>query len=117
VPLGSRTVSSVTPNPVAVLVDTMPPRDPNDDDDIDDDEEQVRKETLAMLLSRAPAGVRLNEHLEHDDGPFVFHYACKLGLEGIVSKRKDLALQLRPLGVLDQIEESERTCGEERSRG
>jgi len=70
-----------------------------------------------MLLSRAPAGVRLNEHLEHDDGPFVFHHACKLGLEGIVSKRKDLALQLRPLGVLDQIEESERTCGEEGSRG
>jgi bifunctional non-homologous end joining protein LigD len=50
---------------------------------------EMRKETLAMLLSRAPAAIRLNEHLEHEDGPFVFHHACKLGLEGIVSKRKD----------------------------
>jgi hypothetical protein len=32
--------------------------------------------------------VRLNEHLEAD-GRDVFHHACKLGLEGIVSKRKD----------------------------
>jgi hypothetical protein len=27
------------PKPVAALVDTMPPQDPNDDDDIDDTEE------------------------------------------------------------------------------
>jgi bifunctional non-homologous end joining protein LigD len=33
-------------------------------------------------------GIRLNEHLEHDDGELVFRHACKLGLEGIVSKRK-----------------------------
>ena len=32
----------------------------------------------------------MNEHLEAD-GPDVFHHACKLGLEGIVSKRKDSA--------------------------
>jgi bifunctional non-homologous end joining protein LigD len=31
--------------------------------------------------------VRLNEHLEHDCGPTVFQHACKMGLEGIVSKR------------------------------
>ena len=30
----------------------------------------------------------LNEHLEHEDGEAVFRHACKLGLEGIVSKRK-----------------------------
>jgi ATP-dependent DNA ligase len=30
------------------------------------------------------------EHLdEHEDGATVFRHACKLGLEGIVSKRKD----------------------------
>jgi bifunctional non-homologous end joining protein LigD len=33
-------------------------------------------------------GLRLNEHME-EDGPLVFYHACKLGLEGIVSKRKD----------------------------
>jgi hypothetical protein len=32
------------------------------------------------------AGLRLNEHLEHEDGPLVFRHALKLGLEGIVSK-------------------------------
>jgi bifunctional non-homologous end joining protein LigD len=30
----------------------------------------------------------VNEHFEHD-GPTVFAHACRLGLEGIVSKRKD----------------------------
>jgi hypothetical protein len=29
---------------------------------------------------------RLNEHLEHPEGEVVFQHACKLGLEGIVSK-------------------------------
>ena len=31
--------------------------------------------------------MRLNEHLE-TEGPLVFEHACRLGLEGIVSKRK-----------------------------
>ena len=31
--------------------------------------------------------MRLNEHLEHPDGEAIFRHACKLGLEGIVSKR------------------------------
>ena len=48
----------------------------------------ARKTTLGSLLSRAALGLRLNEHLEAD-GPDVFHHACMLGLEGIVSKRKD----------------------------
>jgi ATP-dependent DNA ligase len=33
-------------------------------------------------------GLRFDEHLE-GDGPTVFAHACKVGLEGIVSKRKD----------------------------
>ena len=32
-------------------------------------------------------GVRLNEHLEHPEGAVVFQHACKMGLEGVVSKR------------------------------
>ena len=35
-------------------------------------------------------GIRFNEHIE-GDGPTVFAHACKMGLEGIVSKRKDSA--------------------------
>jgi len=38
-----------------------------------------------MLSSRS---LRFNEHLE-GDGPTVFAHACKMGLEGVVSKRKD----------------------------
>ena len=48
---------------------------------------EVRKATLASILRKARHGVRLNAHLEHDCGLTVFHHACKMGLEGIVSKR------------------------------
>jgi bifunctional non-homologous end joining protein LigD len=48
----------------------------------------VRKKALTSLLARAAPGLRFNEHMEAD-GPDVFHHACMLGLEGIVSKRKD----------------------------
>ena len=40
------------------------------------------------VLAKAAPGLRLNEHLEHPDGELVFAHACKMGLEGIVSKRK-----------------------------
>jgi bifunctional non-homologous end joining protein LigD len=49
----------------------------------------VRKATLERILARAAPGIRFNEHLDEEDGPLVFHHACKLGLEGIVSKRRD----------------------------
>jgi ATP-dependent DNA ligase len=42
-------------------------------------------------LARATSGIRFNEHLDEEDGPLVFEHACKLGLEGIVSKRRDSA--------------------------
>jgi bifunctional non-homologous end joining protein LigD len=47
---------------------------------------ETRKATLASLLRESLPGLRLNEHLAHD-GESVFRHACKLGLEGIVSKR------------------------------
>jgi bifunctional non-homologous end joining protein LigD len=49
---------------------------------------EVRKATLASVLAKAGAGLRLNEHLEHNDGEVVFRHACKLRLERIVSRRK-----------------------------
>jgi bifunctional non-homologous end joining protein LigD len=57
-------------------------------DDLRRDPLEVRKATLASVLAKAGPGLRLNEHLEHEDGEVVFRHACKLGLEGIVSKRK-----------------------------
>jgi bifunctional non-homologous end joining protein LigD len=57
-------------------------------DDLRRDPLEVRKATLASMLVKAGPGVRFNAHLE-GDGPTVFAHACKMGLEGIVSKRKD----------------------------
>jgi hypothetical protein len=37
-------------------------------------------------VTKASPGIRVNEHIE-GDGPTVFAHACKMGLEGIVSKR------------------------------
>jgi bifunctional non-homologous end joining protein LigD len=57
-------------------------------DDLRRDPLEVRKATLASILAKAGPGIRFNEHME-GDGETVFSHACKLGLEGIVSKRKN----------------------------
>src|SRR5262249_33449901 len=59
-------------------------------DDMRRDPLEVRKATLRSMLAKAGLGLRFNEHME-GDGPTVFAHACKMGLEGIVSKRKDSA--------------------------
>jgi len=59
-------------------------------DDLRRDPLEVRKATLASVVTKGGPGIRFNAHIE-GDGPTVFAHACKLGLEGIVSKRKDSA--------------------------
>ena len=59
-------------------------------DDLRRDPLEARKATLASVLAKAGPGIRFNERIE-GDGPTVFAHACKMGLEGIVSKRKDSA--------------------------
>jgi bifunctional non-homologous end joining protein LigD len=49
----------------------------------------MRKATLASLVAGAASGLRLNEHLDHDDGQLVFEHAAVSGFEGIVYKRRD----------------------------
>src|SRR5260221_12805981 len=49
-------------------------------DDLRREPLDVRKATLASLLMRTAPGLRLNQDIEAD--------GCKMGLEGIVSKRK-----------------------------
>ena len=44
---------------------------------------------LSSVLAKAAPALKLNEHIE-TDGATVFRHACRMGLEGIVSKRKDL---------------------------
>jgi bifunctional non-homologous end joining protein LigD len=57
-------------------------------DDLRPDPLEGRKATLEMILAKSGPGIRSNKHME-GDGETVFRHACKLGLEGIVSKRKD----------------------------
>jgi bifunctional non-homologous end joining protein LigD len=49
---------------------------------------EKRKQALAKLIRQAK-GMRFVEHLE-GDGEIAFKRACKIGFEGIVSKRRDL---------------------------
>jgi bifunctional non-homologous end joining protein LigD len=49
-----------------------------------------RKGLLQQIIEAAGSPlIRFSEHIE-GDGPTMFEHACKLGLEGIVSKRADL---------------------------
>jgi bifunctional non-homologous end joining protein LigD len=45
------------------------------------------RDDLGEHPAQEPAGVRLNEHMEHPEAAVVFQHACKMGLEGLVSKR------------------------------
>lgn len=49
---------------------------------------EARKSALTDLLAGSAAMLRSSEHCE-DDGEVVRRHACRLGLEGIVSKRRD----------------------------
>lgn len=47
-----------------------------------------RKRLLGTLLAKAADPIRLSEHLD-DRGEIVLRHACRMGLEGIVSKLRD----------------------------
>ena len=48
-----------------------------------------RKALLEGLLKDAPQELIYVEHLQAEDGQRVFEHACKMGLEGVVAKRRD----------------------------
>jgi bifunctional non-homologous end joining protein LigD len=60
-----------------------------------------RKARLAKLVTRAGDGIHFNEHIAAD-GALVFEHACRMGLEGIVSKRRDLPYRSGRSKMLDQ---------------
>lgn len=64
-------------------------------DDLRREPLEVRKATLSSVLAKAGPGLRLNEHIEAD-GPTVIAHACRMGLEGIVSKRKNSTYRSGP---------------------
>jgi ATP-dependent DNA ligase len=57
-----------------------------------------RKAALARPLRRTKAGILLNEHIA-EDGATVFAHACRLGAEGIVSKKVDGTYRSGPCRV------------------
>jgi bifunctional non-homologous end joining protein LigD len=48
---------------------------------------EVRKGALASVMTKGGPGLRFNEHCDDLPADLVFRHACKLGFEGIVSKR------------------------------
>jgi bifunctional non-homologous end joining protein LigD len=48
---------------------------------------EERKRALAKLLGISTVGLEINDYIDHHDGEAVFAQACRLGCEGIVSKR------------------------------
>ncbi|MGA8420781.1 MAG: hypothetical protein WB691_13660, partial [Pseudolabrys sp.] len=61
----------------------------HDGDDLRDLPLIKRKRRLARLIGRAKrCSIQFTEHLT-GDGPTVFEHVCRMGLEGIVSKRTD----------------------------
>jgi bifunctional non-homologous end joining protein LigD len=77
---------------------------------------ETRKATLVSLLRGCLAGLRINEHLPYP-GDVVFRHACKMGLEGIVSKAARLALRVRSVEGLAQVQEPRGAGCEARGRG
>jgi ATP-dependent DNA ligase len=56
---------------------------------------QIRKGRLAQLLRTSESGIVYSEHVD-GDGAVMFQAACRMGLEGIVSKRRDRAYTSGP---------------------
>jgi ATP-dependent DNA ligase len=76
----------------------------------------TRRQALASLLGRVEDGIRLSEQLDGVSGETVFQRACKLGLEGIVAKRRDRPLSIRTVVELDQSAEPECARGDSAAR-
>lgn len=53
----------------------------------------MRKTNLERLLARRPEGIFVNPFERGEIGPDLFRAACRMGLEGLVSKRRDRPYQ------------------------
>jgi bifunctional non-homologous end joining protein LigD len=55
----------------------------------------LRKTNLARLLARRPDGIFVAPFEQGEIGPDLFRAACNMGLEGLVSKRRDQPYRAR----------------------
>ena len=67
---------------------------------------------LASILRKSRHGVRLNEHLEHPDGADSVPARLPDGLGGHCVQAARVALQIRPLAGLAEVQEPGGTCSE-----
>jgi hypothetical protein len=65
-----------------------------------------RRKRLTRLVGKRRLGIVLSAHTD-EDGAAIFEQACKMGLEGIVSKRLSAPYRSGPVKGLDQGEEPE----------
>ena len=71
---------------------------------------EERRARLRRALRGAGEALRFSEHLE-GDGEAIFRHACALGLEGIVSKRRDARYRSgRKPSRLVTLQERSRVC-------
>ncbi len=77
----------------------------------------MRKANLARLLARRPEGIFVCDFEQGEIGPDLFRQACKFGLEGLVSKRREsvyragrspdwIKVKNRSHPALDRVKES-----------
>jgi ATP-dependent DNA ligase len=64
-----------------------------DDDDLRRLPLSMRKTNLARLLARRPDGIFVAPFEQGEIGPDLFRAACRMGLEGMVSKHRDRPYQ------------------------
>ena len=64
-------------------------------DDLRDQKLIDRKRRLVKILSKGRDGIAYNDHVQQD-GATVFDHVCRMGLEGIVSKRLDAPYRSGP---------------------
>ena len=63
------------------------------DDDLRKLPLSMRKANLELLLALRPEGIFINPFERGEIGPDLFEAACKMGLEGLVPKRRDRPYQ------------------------
>ena len=64
-----------------------------DGEDLREQPLSLRKTNLARLLARRPDGIFLSDFEQGEIGPDLFRAACRMGFEGLVSKRRDRPYQ------------------------
>jgi ATP-dependent DNA ligase len=82
----------------------------DDGGDMCDETLQIRKLWLGKLLKRSIDGVIYNDHDTGAIGPRLFEQACKMGLEGIVSKHRERSYKAGPSRHWIKVIRNRRQC-------